>query len=434
MRGLVWWRMLWRILDEGAAVVGRISLVLAGALAVGWVFVGSVVAAGNRFPPDASCQTNGVVRSILYLKGVAYLGGDFTQAAPAGVVLGAAGTVARDHLVACSEKTGALLGWNPGANDRVMSLAAHGSTIYAGGRFTTLAGRARSRIGALTTRGVATSFNPGANGVVFVVRLGPNGNIFAGGSFSRLGGATAKKVGELTPRGRRVAWNVTVGQVAGFACPPRCPPEVFTIAFSGQTVYLGGHFGIVNGASRNEAAAVALKTGALRVWNPNIYAPANCPTCQTIETARVYTIIPNPATNAVYMCGGFWKVNGNKLAYNLGAFNPTSGALDPRFTIQNDGDTPGCAIHKNVIYFGGHFNYAGPLCHHTTTAPCRVYHHVAAASITTNTLLAWNPGANSNHGIYTIRQDSTHVGFGGYQTHFGGRQQQGYASYSTTLP
>ena len=87
-----------------------------------------------------------------------------------------------------------------------------------------------------------------------------------------------------------------------------------------------------------------------------------------------------------------------------------------------------------MIYFGGHFNYAGPLCHHTTTAPCQVYHHVAAANITTNTLLAWNPGANSNHGIYTIRQDTTHVGFGGYQTHFAGRQQQGYASYSTTLP
>ena len=413
---------------------GRVLWVVVGVLAIGWVFVGSGVAAGNRFPSDRTCQTNGVVRSILYLKGVAYLGGDFTQAAPAGVVLGSAGTVARNHLAACSEKTGALLGWNPGANDRVMSLAAHGSKIYVGGRFTTLAGKRRSRIGALTTRGVATSFDPGANGVVFVVRLGPNGNIFAGGSFSRLGGATAKKVGELTPRGRRVAWKVSVGQVAGFACPPRCAPEVFTIAFSGQTVYLGGHFGIVNGASRNEAAAVGLGTGALLAWNPNIYAPANCPTCQTIETARVYTIIPNPATNAVYMCGGFWKVNGNKLAYNVGAFNPTTGALDPRFTIQNDGDTPGCAIHKNVIYFGGHFNYAGPLCQHTTTAPCQVYHHVAAANITTNTLLAWNPGANSDNGIYTIRQDTTHVGFGGYQTHFAGRQQQGYASYSTTLP
>jgi len=37
-------------------------------------------------------------------------------------------------------------------------------------------------------------------------------------------------------------------------------------------------------------------------------------------------------------------------------------------------------------------------------------------------------------GIYTVRQDATHVGFGGYQTNFGGKLQEGYATYSTTLP
>ena len=103
-------------------------------------------------------------------------------------------------------------------------------------------------------------------------------------------------------------------------------------------------------------------------------------------------------------------------------------------TIQDDGDTPGCALHNGVLYFGGHFNYAGAGCQHTTAPPCLVYHHVAAADVATNTLLSWNPGANSNHGIYTVRQDATHVGFGGYQTNFGGKLQEGYATYSTTLP
>ena len=78
-------------------------------LAVGCTLAGSAGAAGNPYPPDATCQTNGVVRSILYLKGVAYLGGDFTKAAPAGVVVGGTGTVGRSHLAACSEKTGKLL-------------------------------------------------------------------------------------------------------------------------------------------------------------------------------------------------------------------------------------------------------------------------------------------------------------------------------------
>ena len=193
----------------------------------------------------------------------------------------------------------------------------------------------------------------------------------------------------------------------GFRVPASVPARVFAIAFSGQTVYLGGHFGTVNGASRNEVAAVGLATGTLTPFDPNIYAPANCPTCHTVETSRVLTIVPNTATHEIYICGGFWRVNGTKLAYNIGAFDPTSGALDPRFTIGDDGDTLGCAIHKGVIYFGGHFNYVGPLCLHTSTAPCLLYRHVAAANIATDTLLQWNPGRQSPHGIYTVRRRHT---------------------------
>ena len=426
-------------------MVGRSVRLLGVAIAVGLLFVSSASSRtlANPYPPNSTCQTNGVVRSILYLNGVAYLGGDFTSVTPGGVALGGTGTVTRDYLVACSETTGAILPWNPVANGEVMSLATDGTTIYVGGKFTTLGGQARKDIGAVTTTGAVTTFNPGAAGEVFVVRIGPNGNIFAGGTFSKLAGKTAVKIGEVTPAGKAVTWPVTVGQVTGFACPPRCPPEVFTIAFgptndplspSKEAVYFGGHFGLVNGVSRNEAAAVDLNSGALLAWNPNIYAPANCPTCQTVETSRAYTIIPDPVTHEVYICGGFWKVNGTKLAYNLGAFDPTSGNLDPNFTVMDDGDTPGCALRDGILYFGGHFNYVGNNCEHTTTAPCFIYHHVAAADVATNTVLTWNPGANSNHGIYTVTEDATSVGFGGYQTHFGGKDQAGYAQYSSTLP
>ncbi len=413
----------------GARAVRFVGAV--GALAA--IFVSAASGATNSSPPDRTCQTNAVVRSIMYLNGVAYLGGDFTQAAPAGATMGGAGTVTRHGLAACSEKTGAILSWNPGANGRVYSLAHIGKTIFVGGHFTTLAGKARQNIGAVTTGGAATAFNPGAGNTVYVVRVAPNGNVFAGGTFGTLGGKKHAKIGELSASGAAVAWNPKVGQVTGFACPPRCHPVVFTIAFSGSTVYFGGHFGLVDGQSRNSAAAVST-AGALLQWNPNVFASANCPTCQTVETERVYTLIPDTATGEVYACGGFWQVNGNKRSFNLAAFDPVTGALDPHFTVQDDGDTPGCALHKGVLYFGGHFNYVGVGCQHSTVAPCFVYHHVAAANVVTNTVLSWNPGANSNHGIYTVRQDATHVGFGGYQTRFGGRLQEGYAAYSSTLP
>lgn len=416
----------------------RVMVAAAGLVALLGISSSAAGTLANRYPPDPTCQTNGVVRAILYLNGTVYLGGEFTRVTPAGEALGGAGTVTRNYLAACSESTGQILPWNPGAGGRVYSLAAAGGTIYVGGEFQTLAGQPRKNIGAVTTAGAATGFNPGADHTVNVVRVGPNGNLFVGGLFSVLAGQRHARIGELTPAGASVNWPVTVGQVSGFACPPRCPPAVFTIAFSGSgtsgIVYFGGHFGLVNGASRNEAAAVTLTGGKLLAWNPNIYAPANCPVCKTVETSRVYTIIPDPTTKLVYVCGGFWKVNGTKEAFNIAAFDPTTGALSRKFTVMDDGDTPGCALHAGILYFGGHFNWVGNSCHHTTAPPCYLYHHVGAANVATNTLLQWNPGANSNHGIYTVSQDATHVGFGGYQTHFGGRQQAGYASYSATLP
>ena len=409
-----------------AAVIGAAMLPTAGL-------------AANAFPPDPTCQTNGVVRAILYDNGIAYLGGNFTQVAPAGATLGGAGTVTRNHLAACSQATGAVRSWNPGANGQVFTLASQGNAIYVGGKFTTLAGVARNNLGEVGAAGVAKTWNPGANDTVYVLRFGPNGNIYAGGLFAKIGGASRHRIAELNPTtGAPAAWNVNVGQVTGFACPPRCPPVVYTIGFTGTasaaTVYFGGQFGLVNGTSRNTAAAVSAQTGALTAWNPNIYAAANCPTCPTVETSRVYTLITNPASGRVYTCGGYWKVNGTQQSFNVSAFNITTGTLDTSFNVQDDGDTPGCTLHQGILFYGGHFNVSGPGCKPNALATCSTRHHVAAADVTTNQLLTWNPDANSDHGVYTVSNGGTTVGFGGFFTKFGGKAQASYAAYSSTLP
>src|SRR5579871_1514683 len=133
----------------------RAAILASGLLGL---FISPAAAAGNKYPADPTCQTNGVVRSILYLNGTVYLGGDFTQVTPAGEALGGAGTVTRNYLAACSESTGTVQSWNPGTNGEVMSLATDGTTIYVGGKFTTLAGQPRNNIGAVTTSGSLTTF------------------------------------------------------------------------------------------------------------------------------------------------------------------------------------------------------------------------------------------------------------------------------------
>jgi hypothetical protein len=412
---------------------------LAAAVMLGVVMLPTASMAANAFPPDPTCQANGVVRAILYQGGVAYLGGDFTQVAPAGATIGGAGTVTRNHLAACSQSTGAVLSWNPGADGQVFTLVGDGSAIYVGGKFATLAGVARKNLGELTAAGAATTWNPGASDTVYVLRFGPDGNLYAGGLFANIGGAARHRIAELSPTtGTPTAWNVNVGQVTGFACPPRCPPVVYTIGFTGTassgTVYFGGQFGLVNGTSRNTAAAVSAQTGGLTGWDPNIYAAANCPVCPTVETSRVYTLITDPASGRVYTCGGYWKVNGTKQSFNVSAFNISTGTLDTSFNVQDDGDTPGCALRQGILYYGGHFNVSGAGCKPNALATCSTRHHVAAANVATNQLLTWNPGANSNHGVYTVSSGGGTVGFGGYFTKFGGKAQASYAAYSSTLP
>ncbi|HYX85048.1 MAG TPA: hypothetical protein VE777_08765 [Gaiellales bacterium] len=401
---------------------------IGGCIIGGWTVLGGTALAAN--PPTPTWQTNGQVRSIAFSNGRMYVAGEFSTVRPPGAPLGSSKSVARHNIAAFDAKTGALKRWHVGTNGRVYSIAVVGNRIYLGGDFTVVGGKRRHRLAAVTVHGKVTAWNPGADATVNVVKPGPNGNIFVGGRFGRIHGHQRTRLAEISPGGRLRTWAPRVAQITGFACPPRCSPVVFTIGFSpdGGTVYFGGHFGKVDGAARNEAAAVSLARGRiLRAWNPNIYAPANCPSCTTIETSRVYHLIVT--RSRIYTCGGYWKVNGTHTSYNVSAFDPESGRLDTSFNGQDDGDTPGCDLRGNILYVGGHFNVAGPGCTPSHQSSCSTRHHVAAFNVDGNSLLSWNPDANSNHGLLVIRAARKHAGFGGFFTRFGGRDQEGVALY-----
>jgi hypothetical protein len=411
----------------------RLFLTVAAAMVVIGGSSGQALAA-NPYPPSTSWQTNGTVRVITFAGNVMYVGGQFTSVRPPGAPPGS-GEVTRQNVAAFNATTGAVLNWNPGANGTVRAIAAVSTRVYLGGTFTSVGGRARSNIAAVSTTGQVAKWNPGANRSVFVIRLGPNGNLFVGGDFGKVGGLTRRHLAEIgrSASAPLAAWGPSIGQITGFACPPRCSPRIFTIAFSsnGQRVYFGGHFGLVDGVARNEIAAVPIGNSAqVLAFNPNIYAAANCPVCTTVETSRVYRIITSPTR--IYTCGGYWKVNATKTSYNVSAFDPNTGSLLSSFNQQDDGDTVGCAMRNNVLYVGGHFNLAGPNCKPGNTTPCSTRHHVAAFDTVDNTLLPWNPGANSNHGLLAIANGGPRVGFGGYFTRMGGTNQQGFALYQAS--
>ncbi len=424
------------------------SLKLVVAAALSFSVVPGLAVAASGYAPDSSYQVGGgsepVVRAVAFSSTTMYIGGKFTSVRPPGVPqTDTSQNEPRNNAAAFDRSTGRLLSWNPNVNGEVFSLALVGGKVAIGGRFTSVDSHPHSRFAMVDAQtGADTGVKVDANDGVYVVKVGPNGNLFLGGEFGQVNGASRANLAQITPAGALVSnWQPKVEQYFGdtTACPPRCRPKVYAIDFStdGNLVYFGGHFGLVNGVKRNQGAAVRLADGSncttsacVTAWNPSIFSRGNCPTCNTTETSRIYSL--HITSTRAYTCGGYWRVNFNESQttaisrYNVAVFNLTDGKVLPRssFSAEDDGDTTGCDLHNGVLYIGGHFDYVND----GTSRPVR--HHVAAVDAGTGKLLPWNPGTNSHHGVFTIVADGDTVAFGGYFTRIGATDQQGIAKYS----
>ena len=93
------------------------------------------------------------------------------------------------------------------------------------------AGRVENVAAVGRRKGHVKPWNPGADGGVQVIKLGPSGGVYLGGEFGRVAGATRRDLAKVSKTGVLTSWAPSVGQVGGAACPPRCHPEVLTLAF-----------------------------------------------------------------------------------------------------------------------------------------------------------------------------------------------------------
>jgi hypothetical protein len=200
-----------------------------------------------------------------------------------------------------------------GFNDRVRVAVVSGNTIYVGGHFTRatdLNGQVvtRNRVAAVNaTTGALLPWNPNANRAVYTLAVA-GGTVYLGGDFSTVGGASRSRLAAVDGgSGAVLAWN------------HRADDRVRALAASSTRLYAGGDFTGIDGTTRTRLAAFSLSGGGLdAAWTPS-------------ADDTVYTLEVGLSQTRVYVGGAFPRLNGETAHGYAGALNASSGAIDTAF-------------------------------------------------------------------------------------------------------
>lgn len=328
-------------------------------------------------------NANGAVLALAVIGTTVYAGGQFSSI----------GGQARNRIAGLEAASGLATGWNPSANGFVHALAATATTVYAGGSFTTIGGQMRRFIAAIdATTGSAAAW-PNANSDVLALAVAGNGaTVYAGGNFSSIGGQLRSKIAALdATTGLATVWNPTANS------------SVLSLAVSGEIVYAGGGFTIIGGAARNRIAALDATSGIATAWNPD-------------ANGSVTALAPSGAT--VYAGGGFTMIGG--LARNYVAALDASSGIATSWNPNPNFGVATLAVDGTTVFVGGGFTSIGG----------QSRSNIAALDVASGLLTAWDPGANGLVDALAVSGGTVYAG--GEFTVIGGAARSHIAALDAT--
>ncbi len=332
-----------------------------------------------------------------------YVGGIFDVASST------TSTTTRVNLAAF-DLGGVLTSWDPqvatntatNASSPIHSMAINNSAVYVAGSID------HANIGTTNTvrrgwaafdfvNGTVTSWNPdpicGSSKASFCVGFGYENVNAVGNNEIYIGSDIMSFIGPYVDRNGLAAINPTTGQVTSW--DPNVVFDstnkfgVYSIAIKDNTLYAGGQFKTVNGATtRNGLAAFDLTTGVATSWNPNV---------SVSYSAFVKSIALNSTT--LYAGGQFTTVNGATTRNNLAAFNITDGTATSWNPDVDTGIDPvnsdqhlvySIALSTTTLYAGGLFSTVN-----NATTPLTRY-NIAAFNLTDGTATSWNASIHNS--------------------------------------
>ncbi|WP_262500245.1 malectin [Phycicoccus endophyticus] len=198
--------------------------------------------------------------------------------------------------------------YTPAVNgDNILGIASVGDQIVIGGPFTTVAGQARDGVAVFDadTGALNTSFNPSIDGKVLTVLPGPSADtVYVGGNFTTVNGASVKNLTLLS--------TVDGSTVTSFKAPTINRP-VNDLDRHGNRLFVGGVFTKVGGRALGGLLSLDATTGAFDPYlqvkltirhNDGVSGAAKAPVGAT-------NIAVSPDGTKLVVLGNFKKADGN---------------------------------------------------------------------------------------------------------------------------
>jgi hypothetical protein len=252
-----------------------------------------------------------------------YVGGSFSRV----------GGQPRANLAALDARDGTVTPWNPAPNGGVVALAASGNTIYAGGQFTGIGGQPRRYLAAVdSATGAATPWDPDPDDFVEAITVDGN-TVYAGGWFAHMRGLPRKTLAAIDAViGHTRDWDAYGSGV------------VDAIAVKGDTIYVGGMFSSLGGRAKRDLVGVDARTGLATDWNP-VLGPGIGHGYSDVQALQLQG-------NTLYLGGFFGSVNGVTRNY-LAALDATTGELVEDWDPNPDGFIWALALGPHTVYAAG---------------------------------------------------------------------------------
>jgi hypothetical protein len=238
---------------------------------------------------------------------------------------------------------------------------------YIGGDFTEMGSQGaiivRNRLARINADGTLHAWNPGANNAVYSIAVSGN-VVYVGGSFTTISGQNRSRIAALDANtGAVSSWN------------PNANNTVTTLVASRNIVYAAGLFTNIGGSNRNRIAAIDSSSGAATFWNPNANGQ--------VKTLAV-------SGSLVYAGGAFTTIGGESRS-GMAAINSSTGEATSWISNAGGGGIETINVSGSTLYVGGNFGGSESL-----------RRGVVAVNSITGEITSWNPSYNSSSDILTV--------------------------------